>query len=232
MIPESLPILENGDRLDREEFERRYRAMPHLKKAELINGVVYMASPVRYYRHGRPHSLIMGWLLTYEAGTLGVAAADNCTVRLDDYNEPQPDAVLRISEQCGGQSTISADDYIEGAPELVVEIASSSVSYDLHDKKAVYAQHGVQEYLVWQVMDDTVQWFSLQGGSYQPLSPAEDGSLSSRIFPGLSLDVQALLKGDMRQVLQTLQCRMQTPEHEAFVQKLQQAYPQTGMIDL
>ena len=159
----------------------------------------------------------MGWLLTYEAGTLGVAAADNCTVRLDDQNEPQPDTVLRIMEQCGGQSTISADDYIEGAPELVVEIATSSVSYDLHDKKAVYAQHGVKEYLVWQVLDSTVQWFSLQDGAYQLLSPAEDGSLASRIFTGLSLDVQALLRRDASQVLQS-------PEHAAFAQKLQQAF--------
>jgi Uma2 family endonuclease len=225
MNPEPLPILENGDHLDRAEFEKRYHAMPYLKKAELINGVVYMPSPVRYYRHARPHSLIMGWLLTYEAGTLGVAVADNCTVRLDDYNEPQPDAVLRIMEQCGGQSAISADDYIEGAPELVVEIASSSVSYDLHDKKAVYAQHGVKEYLVWQVLDEVVQWFSLQDGIYQPLSPSAEGSISSRIFVGLSLDIQALLRGDTRQVLQSLQRSMQTPEHQAFVQKLQQAYP-------
>jgi Uma2 family endonuclease len=167
--------------------------------------------------------LLITWLGTYEANTVGVALADNCTVRLDDQNEPQPDAVLRIMEQYGGQSTISADDYIEGAPELVVEIASSSVSYDLHDKKAVYAQHGVKEYLVWQVLDSTVQWFSLQDGAYQLLSPAEDGSLASRIFTGLSLDVQALLRGDARQVLQNLQRRMSTPQHQSFVDSLQQA---------
>jgi len=218
-----LHILENGDRLSRAEFEKRYHAMPHLKKAELINGIVYMSSPVRYYRHGKPHALLITWLGTYEANTVGVALADNCTVRLDDQNEPQPDAVLRIMEQYGGQSTISADDYIEGAPELVVEIASSSVSYDLHDKKAVYAQHGVKEYLVWQVLDSTVQWFSLQDGAYQLLSPAEDGSLASRIFTGLSLDVQALLRGDARQVLQNLQRRMSTPQHQSFVDSLQQA---------
>jgi len=219
-----LHILENGDRLSRVEFEKRYHAMPHLKKAELINGIVYMSSPVRYYRHGKPHALLITWLGTYEANTVGVALADNCTVRLDDQNEPQPDAVLRIMEQYGGQSTISADDYIEGAPELVVEIASSSVSYDLHDKKAVYAQHGVKEYLVWQVLDSTVQWFSLQDGAYQLLSPAEDGSLASRIFTGLSLDVQALLRGDARQVLQNLQRRTSTPQHQSFVDSLQQAF--------
>lgn len=123
--------LENGDRLTRYEFERRYHAMPHLKKAELIEGVVYMPSPLRYHRHGRPHSLIMGWLVAYEAVTPGVESADNVTVRLDLDNEPQPDALLRIDEACGGKSRISGDDYVEAAPELIVEIASSSASYDL-----------------------------------------------------------------------------------------------------
>ena len=120
--------LENGDRLTRHEFERRYHAMPHLKKAELIEGVVYVPSPLRYRRHGRPHSLIIGWLAAYEAVTPEVESADNVTVRLDLDNEPQPDALLRIDEACGGQSRISEDDYVEGAPELIVEIASSSAS--------------------------------------------------------------------------------------------------------
>ena len=53
-----VPPLENGDRLTRDEFERRYEAMPHLKKAELIEGVVYVPSPVRYRHHGAPLSLI------------------------------------------------------------------------------------------------------------------------------------------------------------------------------
>ena len=43
--PRILP-LEHGDHLTREEFERRYEAMPHVRKAELIEGVVYMPSPV------------------------------------------------------------------------------------------------------------------------------------------------------------------------------------------
>src|SRR5580692_489598 len=52
------PPLENGDRLTRAEFERRYDAMPRLKKAELIEGEVYMPSPVRHGQHSYPHSLL------------------------------------------------------------------------------------------------------------------------------------------------------------------------------
>jgi len=127
-----VPRLENGDRLTRYEFERRYEAMPHLKKAELIDGVVYMGSPVRFERHGKPHSYAIGWLAVYCAATPGVDLGDNATVRLDVDNEPQPDALLRLDPSVGGQSRISDDDYVEGAPELIVEIAASSASYDLH----------------------------------------------------------------------------------------------------
>ena len=150
--PKLLP-LENGDHLSRHEFERRYAGMPHLKKAELIEGVVYVPAALRYRRHGKPHSDIMGWLATYAAFTPGTEAADNTTVRLDLDNEPQPDALLRIDEACGGQSRISDDDYVECAPELVVEIAASSAAYDLYEKKTVYRRNRVQEYIVWQVSE-------------------------------------------------------------------------------
>lgn len=94
--PLTIPPLENGDKLTRAEFERRYEAMPQVKKTELIEGVVYMASPVRAKSHGKPHAQIMTWLGTYEAATPGVEALDNTTLRLDTDNEPQPDAILRI----------------------------------------------------------------------------------------------------------------------------------------
>ncbi len=66
--------LEPGDRLTRAEFERRYAAMPLVKKAELIEGVVYMPSPVRVQRHGHPHLHLGTWLGVYESGTPGVLA--------------------------------------------------------------------------------------------------------------------------------------------------------------
>ena len=122
-----IPALENGDRLTRCEFERRYAARPDLKKAELIEGVVYMPSPVRL-AHSGPHAMIQTALLVYTAFTPGVRGDDNATVRLDLDNEPQPDVLLRIEEEAGGQSRVSDDGYLEGAPELVVEVAASSAS--------------------------------------------------------------------------------------------------------
>ena len=210
--------LENGDRLTRSDFEQRYQDMPFLKKAELIEGVVYLASPVRVQRHGQPHSDVIGWLVTYRAATPNVMVCDNTTVRLDADNEPQPDALLRIDEALGGQSRVSDDDYIEGAPELIVEIAASSASYDLHDKLRVYRRNQVQEYLVWLVEDHQFRWYILQQEEYVQQVPDSAGNLKSQIFPGLQLAVKALLAGDMQQVLAILQQGIETEGHQSFGQ--------------
>jgi Uma2 family endonuclease len=211
-----VPPLENGDRLTRAEFERRYAAMPHLKKAELIEGVVYVPSPVRHRRHGRPHILLAGWLLAYEGGTPGVEASADGTARLDLDNEPQPDALLIIDPARGGQCRISRDDYIEGAPELVAEISASSVSYDVNVKLNVYRRNGVREYVVWRVLDREVDWYVLRAGQYELLRPDPFGRLRSEVFPGLWLDVTALLRGDVAAVLGVVQEGMRSPEHAEF----------------
>ncbi|NCR41284.1 MAG: Uma2 family endonuclease [Microcystis aeruginosa W13-11] len=201
----TIPRLENGDKLTRREFERRYNAMPNLKKAELIEGIVYiMASPLRIKNHGEPHADIIGWLSVYKALT---------SKRLDADNEPQPDALLRIKN--GGQSTISEDGYVEGAPELIVEIAASTVSLDLHQKLNVYRRNQVQEYLVWRVEDGEFDWFRLTNEEYIKLEPNSAGIICSQIFPGLWLDRNALLAGDLGKVLEVLQLGIATLKHQA-----------------
>jgi Uma2 family endonuclease len=214
-----VPPLESGDRLTRYEFERRYEAMPHVKKAELVEGVVYMPSAVRN-SHSEAHGDVILWLGTYRVATPGVHLGDNATVRLDVDNEVQPDALLRLDHALGGQSHISADDYVEGAPELIAEIAASSASYDLYDKLHVYRRNGVQEYVVWQVYDKRVDWFRLSEGQYVSLTPDAAGVVHSQVFPGLCLAVTALLDGDLTRVLAELQKGLETAEHAAFVERL------------
>ena len=218
------PILENGDSLSRAEFERRYQAMPWLKKAELIEGVVSVASPLRFEPHAEPHANLVGWLWNYKIATPGVRLGDNATVRLDRKNEPQPDAVLLIDRKCGGQSRIGSDGYIEGAPELVVEIAASTAAIDLREKKQVYCRNGVKEYLVWQVIDKRLYWFGLQGEAvekaYGEIAIDASGVVRSQVFPGLWLKVDALLAGDMVDAIATLQAGLTSPEHHAFAGQL------------
>lgn len=214
-----VPPLEPGDRLSREEFERRYAAMPHLKKAELLKGVVYMPSPVSLEFHGSPHADLVGWLVAYRAATPGVRAGDNSTVRLGPESEPQPDVLLLLERRHGGQAALD-EGYVTGAPELAAEVASSSVSYDMHVKLDVYREHGVREYLAWRVRDRAFDWFVLEGGDYVPLPPGEDGILRSPTFPGLWLDPAALLSGDMARVFEVLRQGIASPEHEEFVRRL------------
>ncbi|NJK66796.1 MAG: Uma2 family endonuclease [Microcoleus sp. SU_5_3] len=212
-----VPALESGDRLTRAEFERRYAATPEKFKAELIEGVVYVASPVRVF-HGNPHFNLITWLGVYSTATPGVSGADNTTTRLDLDNEPQPDVLLRI--EIGGTSTISDDGYIEGAPEIVAEIATSSATIDLGAKKNAYRRNGVQEYLVWQTFENRFSWFRLQAEEFVLIEPDADGIIRSNTFPGLWLAVPALLEGNMIEVLNVLQLGIAEDAHQAFIQEL------------
>ena len=192
--------LENGDRLSRAEFERRYAAMPETCKAELIEGIVCMsAAALRFKSHGQPHSFLNAWLATYQVFTDFTMVADAPTVRLDAINEPQPDLALVIDSSYGGQTQLSEDDYLEGAPELLAEIAASTVSIDLGAKKTSYERNG----------------------KYVDLLADDDGITQSEVFPGLWLDRSALIQGDMKQVLAILQTGISSQAHDEFVTRLE-----------
>lgn len=215
-----LPPLENGDRVSRAEFERRYQAMSEVRKAELIEGVVYMASPLRFQPHAEPHGRLITWLGVYQAATTGIKMGIEPTVRLDTRNEVQPDGVLFISPEKGNQARFTEEGYLEGAPELVVEVAASSASIDLGDKKLAYGRCGVQEYIVWQVFEEKIDWFRWQNQGYVSLVPNQEGIIDSEVFPGLRLDIQGMLEGNLQQVLTVLQAGLNSSRHQAFIANL------------
>jgi Uma2 family endonuclease len=219
-IPKVLP-LEPGDHLTVAEFERRYWAMPNLKKAELIEGVVYMPSPVSDDTHGAPHFDLISWLGIYRLLTPGIVGGDNSTLRLQlGENMPQPDAYLRILPECGGQASLGPDGYVVGAPELVAEVAASSASYDLHEKLRAYQRNGVREYVVWRTRDRTIDWFVLRGSKFQPLATEKEGLIKSKILPGLWLDARALITADAERLYQGTHEGLASAEHKRFVDKL------------
>jgi Uma2 family endonuclease len=218
----AIPPLEDGDRMTRDEFERRYDAMPNLKKAELIEGVVHVPSPVRQRQHGDPHSTLVGWLFLYRARTRGLELGANPSVRLDLANMPQPDGALFIQPEYGGQVKIDEEGYIDGAPDLVAEIAASTTSYDLRDKLEAYQRNRVREYIVVRVLTREVDWYVLRSESFEKLSPEDDGTLRSTIFPGLWLDPSALLGQDFDKLLGVLERGLESIEHAEFVASLRQ----------
>ncbi len=215
----SVPPLENGDEMTRDEFERRYAAMPHIKKAELIEGVVYMPSPVRAKSHSHPHADLIIVQGNYMDATPGVFLGIDSTIRLDMGNEPQPDAVLYIDPAKGGQC-VWTDDYITNGPELISEISSTTVSRDLGQKFHVYRRNGVREYIVWRVGDLALDWFIRRGEQFDRLMAGADGIIRSEVFPGLWLDGAALVARDRVRVRQVLQMGLDSPEHAEFVKKL------------
>ncbi len=196
------PALQPGDRLSQPEFHRRYELEPELTHVQLIEGIVFMASPTRFALHGDPHGRVLHWLATYALAHPDVAYSPPITVILDGRNEPEPDAVLFFKSEFGGQTQLNDKGYVEGAPELVVKIsAASSVSIDLGAKMTAYARNGVREYIVWQTFDAVITWFALRDGDFVPIAPDNDGVVRSIVFPGLALDVGAMLAGNMAQVL-------------------------------
>ncbi len=196
-----VPVLESGDRLTRAEFHRRYCARSDIKKAELVEGVVYVASPVRLDGHGDEDNIVQMWLGVYAARFPDLDVGANSTVLLDAENEVQPDAILvwRIPAAPGAHVTETG--YVEGAPLLVVEVAASSASYDLHDKLRAYRRAGTKEYIVWRTLDKAIDWFRLHEGEFLRVEPDEHGTIESSVFPGLRLSVPAMLARDRAAVL-------------------------------
>jgi Uma2 family endonuclease len=163
----------------------------------------------------------MGWLTSYWIATPGTQAADNVTTILGELSEPQPDGVLIIEPTAGGQTGLSEDGYMTGPPELLVEVASSSASIDLHTKRRDYERAGVLEYAVVVLRQGIIRWCIWQSGTYQDMTADTDGIFRSRVFPGLWLHADALLRLDGAQVMAVLQQGLATPAHAAFVQQLQ-----------
>lgn len=203
-IAAEAPPLENGDMLTLTEFLRRYENMHDVKKAELIEGVTHMPSPVRIDVHAKPDGLIHIWLGVY-AIRHGLEFYPNATLLLDTENSFQPDAMLCSKPRAGGRVWLNKMGYLCGAPEMVVEIAASSASIDLRDKLRVYRRTGVSEYLVWRTQDKAFDWFVLDAGEYVKLPTGKDHKLRSRVFPGLILDLKALLAHDGAKVVAALE---------------------------
>ena len=208
-----------GQRLKRDEFLRRWEAMPEVKQAELISGLVHLPSPI-CNDHSSHHNLASGWLGYYAARTPGSEAGSNGTwLMLEDA--PQPDVHLRILPKYGGQSRVEGP-YCAGAPELAAEIGLSSASYDLGPKMELYRAAGVQEYVAVLLGESRVVWYRLVDGQYVPLQPGSDGLLRSVVFPGLWLDPGALLGLNGARVFDVLDLGLHSPEHQDFVRALDQ----------
>jgi Uma2 family endonuclease len=219
---EAIPPLVSGDRLTRVEFERRYHLHPEIKKAELIDGEVYITPSAWVNAHRRLHFDLVAWAGVFRAATSGVIGSIRATVRLDGENEVQPDILLRLTLELGGKSYSTDDDYLQGAPELIIEVATNSASDVMNKKKWVYAHNGVREYMVVQADEQQVDWFVLRADGYEALQPDADGIIRSEVFPGLWLPTAAVWQGDLAKMLAVVQEGLASAEHALYVKSLQE----------
>jgi len=233
---EVIPPLRDGDRLSGAEYWRRYLASPEGTRAELLSGVVYLhrrgegdrfpedahMAPANDGLHGEPQMGLSTWIGHYAVYTTGTRASLQPTLNLPtSQTKPEPDSLLRVLPECGGGSRHDAKGWLHGVPELVCEMANTSAATDLGVKYDNYEANGIAEYIVWRTAAGLFDWFVLKRKTYVPLAPdPADGYLKSIAFPGLWLDVAALLAGDGRTVLAVLQKGLATAEHAAFEAKL------------
>lgn len=219
ILHESTLPLQPGDRMTAAEFERRYDAMPEGTKAELIEGIVYVQAAVKL-SHGQPISFMNAWISQYVFSTPGTDCAGDATDRLDESNQPQPDISLFILSENGGRTTISDDGYLVGGPELIVEISDSSVAIDRGPKLRTYERHGVQEYIIWRVQAQLIEWYILRDGAFQLQSTDANDVYHSEVFPGLRLPHQATLHRDGNAMMRVLGEGLSSKEHAAFLKRL------------
>jgi Putative restriction endonuclease len=215
---EQEPPLVAGDFLTLDEFLRRWEAMPEVQRAELIRGVVYMPSPVSP-DHAEMENNVGTWLGVYRAYTPGCQAGNNATWLMEE-EAPQPDTSLWIRSEYGGKARLRGR-LLEGAPDFLAEVCLSSAAYDLNQKLDVYQAAGVQEYLAVLIHERQLRWHRLTRRRFKVVPVPADGIHRSSVFPGLWLDVPALLGNDLAGVLKVLQEGIGSPEHEAFVKRLE-----------
>ena len=180
-----------------------------------------MASPLRLSHSHYDEEL--GFALgLYRRATPGTEALHGATTILGKKSEPQPDLGLRILPEYGGRSRNTRKDYVKGPPELLAEIAHRTVAIDMHEKKIDYQRAGVREYLVLCVEEQELHWFDFR--ARRLITPDRLGIYRSRVFPGLWIDGRALLALDSERVAKVVKRGLASPEHAAFVKRLEAAH--------
>ena len=217
----TLPGLITGERMDVEEFLCRWDELPYLKNAELIDGIVYVPSPLSL-DHGSLDTLILWWLTQYAHATPGCKAGNNVTWLMLD-SSPQPDAFLRVLPSRGGQSR-DEKRYCAGAPELAVEICLTSTEVDFGPKLRLYQRAGVREYITIEIFGKRIVWRKLENAVYVAQQIPPDGVLRSQVFPGLWLDVAALWNDDGTKMLAALNAGLSSEDHQLVAERLSRVH--------
>jgi Uma2 family endonuclease len=179
-----------------------YALVPDGQKADLLDGVIYMASPDTY--HGDQYTNFFSHLLHRycEARDLGQVFGSRFAFRLSPHRAPEPDVAVVST----GRLHLVDDHGMTGGPDVAVEIVSrDSKTRDYRDKRRIYEESGVAEYWIVDPIRRRADFLVLEAGKYRSVE-LENGSIfRSRVLPGFSLDVSWLFGAHLPKVQPTLE---------------------------
>jgi Uma2 family endonuclease len=157
-------------------------------RVELIEGDIIDMTPIGSGHAGNTNRLVRAFARTAAEGS--VLLTVQTPLRLDGYNEPQPDVMLLRPR---------LDDYKAGHPSaadvlLLVEVSDSSLAYDRDTKLALYARFGVPEVWIVDIRGGAVEAYRTpKDGAYAHRDGLAAGPLSPALVPELAVDVAWLL---------------------------------------
>lgn len=168
----------------------------------------------RPYVLGELASSVSYWLCQYRRSTPCVESLGRVSIFLDPTTEIETTAAMWL--------TPGADDRprwqrCEGVPELLVEVTATVHNKVFRRRLRVYEQSEIHELLVVTGDPRDTALYARENGRFARVSPADDGSYRSRVFPGLWLDPSALFSDEWNEMAACLDRGMATEEHAAFV---------------
>jgi Uma2 family endonuclease len=195
----------DSDLVTVEEF---FCLVPDGQKADLIDGVIYMASP-----DTRRHDRLGGWIKFLLQGytavnRLGEVYGSRFAFALSEFRAPEPDVAFVRSERL----SLVEERRMVGGPDIAVEIVSrDSRQRDYGEKKQLYAEAGVSEYWIIDPLQQRVEFHRLHAGRYE-LVPLEHNRLfRSAVLEGFWLDVEWLVAKSLPNEYDILQEILRNP---------------------
>jgi Uma2 family endonuclease len=181
--------------------------VPDGQKADLIDGVIYMASP-----DTRRNDRVAGWIKFLMQGYasakgLGEVYGSRFAFELSEFRAPEPDVAFVRSQRLH----LVGEKRMVGGPDIAVEIVSrDSRQQDYGEKKQLYAEAGVSEYWIVDPLQKREEFYRLSGGRYELVSLEHNRIFRSTVLEGFWLDVEWLLAEPLPNEYEKLQEIMAT----------------------
>jgi len=200
-VPGDAPVSGSDALTDLITVEQFYALVEDGQKADLIDGVIYMASPDTLTQNELTGFLWNLMRLCCELKDMGRVFGSRFAFVLSPHSAPEPDVAFVRKERLH----LVQEHGMEGGPDIAVEIVSRDSRHrDLVKKRRLYQEAGVSEYWLIDPLKKQALFLCLQAGQYEPV-PFEEGRIfRSAALPGFFLDVDWLFGSQPPKLQDTL----------------------------